>query len=693
MALKKVEFHSHLALGDTLMVTCAIRDLKKAYPDRYAIKVDTTCMHVWDYNPHLSTFDKPDMMIEIGPKRFTQGSQTRGLHYANGFRESIEDNLNLPIPQGPLKPDLHLSDEEKKDKIVEGRYWIIIPGGKSDFGTKIWPHELWQEVVSALPDITFVQLGAAKHCHRILTGPNVINLVGTTEHPDTGLRDLFKLFYHCDGSTGLVSMQMHLAAAFDKACVVVAGAREPATFEAYNHHRYLHYQGSLRCKNDCENCKQYSIDAKRKRFCGETAMVEDYWKDRKLCPDYDPIDPAKLYLKACWKSVIEGCTNQVEAYGATYPKCQLMIEPADVIKAINSYYEGGALRPSKQPIRVNERKVAIVPTAVQDDGTFPVPINKKIFRMVCNAHAYIGGEKSVTWIMRAMEKEGYHVQLVPSKHVCDSFRKNMGDNVQITNDITTPCDILMLYANDMSYAFTQDEYRIMEKVTADKKILMLNYKLGGAGKAEWTKTWDLYGFLCSQMEEEFLQRVPGVETFVLPPAVDIEPFLADNISYNKTLHLVRHSSQGDNKYPENFNEVIEKIREAAPTAKMSFMPAPSFLNGNARVGKFSFDQIPVIDFLKQGSCYWYMLPEKYSDQGPRTIVEAMALGLPCIADNRWGAKDRITDDTGWLCDDQEDYVEIIRTLNHKILAEKGQAAKARARDCFNPNKWIDAITG
>lgn len=114
MDLKKVEFHSHLAVGDTLMMTCAVRDLKAAYPDRYLIKVDTTAQHVWDNNPHLSTFDEPDMIVKLGPKKATQASQTSGLHYANGFRVSMEDNLNIHIPQGHIKPDLHLTDEEKR---------------------------------------------------------------------------------------------------------------------------------------------------------------------------------------------------------------------------------------------------------------------------------------------------------------------------------------------------------------------------------------------------------------------------------------------------------------------------------------------------------------------------------------------------------------------------------------------------
>jgi len=692
MAMTKVEFHSGLAVGDTLMVTCAIRDLKTSYPDKYLIRVKTLAPHIWDNNPNLSEFDDPDMVVELGPKRFVQGSQTRGLHYANAFRESMEHNLNIPIRQGHIKPDLYLSEEEKADKIVDGHYWIIVAGGKPDFGTKIWPPEYWQEVIDACPEITFVQLGESKHNHPVLKGDNVINLIGTTEDPETGLRDLFKLFYHCDGSLGLVSMQMHLAAAFDKACVVVAGAREPASFEQYNHHRYLHLQGSLRCKNDCENCKSYSTGkdqkGKKRHLCSGQDVQTDYWKDAKLCPDYDPIDPAKLYIRACWKSKLEDCTNLVERFGKPYPKCITMIQPDDVVGAINSYYEGGALRVGKE-----QTKVVRVAPPVLDHAPFPVPTDKPIFKMVCNAHAYIGGERSVAWIMNAMEREGYHVQLVPTKGVCEEFRRNIPSSVEITDALTDPCDIIMIYANDMIWNFEREEYKIMEKVQADKKILMLNFKLGGAGKAEWTKHWDLYGFLCSTMRDDFLKRVPDANCFVLPPAVDIEPFLAESINYNRTLHLVRHSSQGDRKYSEDTNDLIGEIKQKSPSTIFSFMPAPSFLNGTQKVHKFSVNQLSVIDFLKRGTCFWYRLPDGYTDQGPRTIVEAMAIGLPVIADNRWGAKDRVTDSTGWLCDSTAEYVDVIGTLNHHILHEKGLAAKEWASKEFDPNNWVEVIKG
>lgn len=692
MDLTKIEFHNENAVGDILMMTCGIRDLKASYPDRYLISVNTTAKHVWDYNPNLSDFEEPDMIVNLGPKKITQMSQTSGLHYANGFRISIEQNLNIPIRQGKIKPDIYLSEEEKADRLIDGQYWILVAGGKADFTTKIWPPEYWQQVINHYQELTFVQVGESKHDHPVFEGDNVINLIGHTEHPDTGIRDLFKLFYHCDGSLGLVSMQMHLAAAFDKACVVVAGAREPVSFERYNHHMYLCNQGAMRCRNDCDNCKHKKKIGKRS-FCDiiDSDIPPEYHRNQKLCPDYDPIDPAKIYIKSCWKSKIEGCQRPVSVAGRTYAKCLTMIRPEDVIKAIDTYYEGGALQPpSKRAVAIPRTVHPYMPVETEH-APFPVPTDKPIFKMVCNAHAYIGGERSVVWILNAMIAAGYHVQMVPTKHVCEEFRSRIPD-VEITNRLTDPCDILMIYANDMVWEFSKPRYSIMDQLQADRKIMMLNYKLGSAGKAPWTTKWDLYGFLCSQMRDEFLKRVPDASCFVLPPAVDLEPFFATKVKYNQTLHFVRHSSQGDRKFPPDINEMIASIRSVKPKSIFSFMPPPSFLNGSGKVHQFKTNEIPVTEFLSRGNCYLYPLPDDYSDQGPRTIVEAMAAGLPVIADNRWGAKDRVTPETGWLCDNREDYIDTIGGLNHKILAEKGTAAKDRARQEFDPHNWIKVIT-
>jgi glycosyltransferase involved in cell wall biosynthesis len=72
-------------------------------------------------------------------------------------------------------------------------------------------------------------------------------------------------------------------------------------------------------------------------------------------------------------------------------------------------------------------------------------------------------------------------------------------------------------------------------------------------------------------------------------------------------------------------------------------------------------------------------------------MEAMAAGLPVVADNRGGAKDRIVQGTGWLCDNIEQHLSIIRDINGKLLDEMGRKAKEHARAAFNPDAWMEAI--
>jgi hypothetical protein len=69
----------------------------------------------------------------------------------------------------------------------------------------------------------------------------------------------------------------------------------------------------------------------------------------------------------------------------------------------------------------------------------------------------------------------------------------------------------------------------------------------------------------------------------------------------------------------------------------------------------------------------------------------MAAGLPVVADNRWGAKDRVNSQTGWLCDYTADYLMAFEEMDPQTLHEKGQAAKERARRYFDPYRWITTI--
>lgn len=93
-------------------------------------------------------------------------------------------------------------------------------------------------------------------------------------------------------------------------CVVFAGGREPAQWEAYPHHQYISTNGALNC---CDNGGCW------KSRCQKVGDGDA--KDEDLCLYPVPVSD-----------------------NLQIAKCLSMISPDDVIRRIELYYEGGALQ-------------------------------------------------------------------------------------------------------------------------------------------------------------------------------------------------------------------------------------------------------------------------------------------------------------------------------------------------------------
>lgn len=673
MEKRRLILRNHQLVGDSLMMTPAVRDLKRAFSN-WEIKVETNHQHIWDNNPHITQFSGSSEVFNIGPRIVTQSSKTSGLHFTMGFRMSLEDQLKIKIPQGPLKPELFLSDYEKKRKVINGKYWVVnIDCGP--YAAKRWFDERWQEVVDILKWITFVQVGLAKDNKYRLKGNNVIDYVGKTQDFETGLRDLFTLVYHSQGCLSLVSSLTHIAAAFDKPCVVPAGAREPVTFEGYQMQRYIHKTGCLPCAKTtaCWACSKAGCFKKwfphqskeiQMRELGEEVYNLYKNKDKKERKKFNLSKWADEHKNKDW-----------------VPHCMDMIKTREVVDAVTSYYGGGVLE-----------KIKLDKT----DASFIRVIDRPIFKVISNGKMLGGAERSVLEIIKMAQERNYDVELVTRQGMlCNAIRERLS-NVRITNKISSPCDVLLLYASDMIWDFHKPEFDVFNNVQAKRKVMALTYHLGQVPKTKWTRNWDLYLFLSSDMEKQFQERWYDVSkdcssiplpTKVLAPPIDLTEFYKIQPDYSK-VHIMRHSSQGDNKYSKDVNDIIAKCN-----AQFSFMPAPGFITKSDKVITYSYNQFPVHEFLSKGSCFWYLLPEKYTDQGPRAIMEAMTCGLPVIAEDRDGAKDRVTKETGWLIKQHEEAIDIINSLTSQILKEKGKTARERAKNEFRKEKWIEEITG
>jgi len=324
---RKIIFKNHQSPGDILMLTAAVRDLKLSHPD-IDIDVRTSVPALWENNPYLINLNDKDPEVEVIDIGYPliHNSNDGQYHFIHGYRKAIEDELDIRIKATDFKGDIHISDVEKSwiSKIeeigVKDDFWIIMAGGKYDFTAKWYNPTYLQEVIDHFRGkITFVQAGEKHHWHPPLNG--VVNLIGKTD-----FRQFIRLIYNSVGVLCPVTFAMHAAAAIEmknsppknRPCVVWAGGREPMQWEAYPHHRFLSLNGALDC---CDNGGCWKSRA-QKVGDGDKKDKED------MC--IHPVNIGKDPVKKDKDLVIAKCLN--------------MIKPEDIIRSIETYYNGGVLK-------------------------------------------------------------------------------------------------------------------------------------------------------------------------------------------------------------------------------------------------------------------------------------------------------------------------------------------------------------
>ena len=300
------------------MLTAAVRDLHKCYPNQYETDIRTPCPQLWENNPYIVSLNERDSRVMLLQCEYPliHRSNERPVHFIDGFIKFLNERLNLRIEATQFKGDIHVSDLEKswisqvREIVAEDMpFWVIVAGGKLDFTIKWWDFKRFQRVVDHFRDrILFVQVGENGHRHPPLEGG--LDLRGKTD-----LRQLVRLIYHSQGVLCPVTLAMHLAAAVEvkdgvplnRPCVVVAGGREPPQWEAYPHHQYVHTIGALSC---CD-----------KGGC---------WKSRTVAlGDGHPHDsPQHL------------CVNVADGL----PRCMDLITADEVMRRIEIYFNGGVCR-------------------------------------------------------------------------------------------------------------------------------------------------------------------------------------------------------------------------------------------------------------------------------------------------------------------------------------------------------------
>ena len=675
-------------LGDTLTATCAVRDFKAAYPN-CKIHLSTNFPEVWYNNPYISEhpLESSDTIL-FGTGFLTNKSNLWDLHMANAFRVSLEKHLGIIFPQGPIKPDIWMTEEEiKTSPMIEGPYWLLTTGGEPQWTAKMYPDDGWQEVIDLLPEIKFVQIATASDPRPILK--NVVDFKGKTN----STRDLFKIFYHAQGTLGLVSMHMHLSAAFDNPCVVVAGAREPAWFTHYYGHQYLSTNGCLPCSG----------------------------------------------THACWKCEVESCKKTREKFGlksydGVVPPCIKMIEPAHIVSAVRNYYAGGILdhKSKRKPTFSNIVKDTKVIAPYREVKKLEVVTKSDVhgeINVLASLSSKGGGEQSVCKLVDVLRNVGWKVNFHPWDKVHDNYKN--ADVSQISFKSGNLADEmkknipLLFYANDQIYEFCENAMTVVENSSGVG--IAINYVNGPLPKCEWLLNGKLRAvfFQNEEKRNEFHadagQFIEHVKLIIQPGAIDLDKFMSSVIrkrGKDEPLVVLKHCVADYRKYvtkqsvasgnrihvwqrkivKEEDAKFYERFLKKFPKIRFEFMEAHSELStafpNEPRMVFHKWDAMPVEKFLAQGHVYLYRTSNLWRDQYPRVVGEALAAGLPVLTEPRDGTKDRVQHgDTGFYCVDYDGFEYALRILERKedYRHEMGLTAREWARYNLDPRKWIKVL--
>ena len=312
------------ALGDTVLLTALVRDIALTYPGRFDMVVDCAFRDVFDHNPYaqaLRTADQIRHAVRRLPIRYRDGIKAAGhgekVHMLSWYHRNFSEQMHLPLQPTLPKGDLRLVGDENRP-LLPGRYWVLVDGGKTDCTTKWWRPERYQQLADALhaAGIVVVQAGVMHKANYHTPLNHVLSMVGRT--PTS--RQFIQLIAHAEGVICPITAAMHIAACFDKPCVVIAGGREEPWWEGYTRqypgafgtscppvvteHRFLHTLGQLSCCN-IKGCWKHRVEA---------------LNDRQL-----------------WDAPDKRCHQPVTTEQGTAARCLDLITVDQVMAAVSSY--------------------------------------------------------------------------------------------------------------------------------------------------------------------------------------------------------------------------------------------------------------------------------------------------------------------------------------------------------------------
>lgn len=259
------------APGDQVVLSALIRDLHHLYGRKHDFYVRTHHPDLWIDNPYVCGVNVDEkgmqhvgLVMQNWVKAARDGKYSG--HYLTAYHAAFRILTQLDVRLTTAKPDLHVP---QSSRLFSQPYWVIAAGCRDQMTTKLWPQEYWQQLVDYMNGcgMLVVQVGQVDSHHTNYKLDGVTSVVGRTS-----LMDLCNLVRHSAGVVCSITSLMHIAAAYEKRCVVIAGAREGRAWEHYTNdlgnfgdavpvttpHEFLTSYGSTLCAGNLNGCwKRY----------------------------------------------------------------------------------------------------------------------------------------------------------------------------------------------------------------------------------------------------------------------------------------------------------------------------------------------------------------------------------------------------------------------------------------------------
>ena len=226
------------AIGDCIVCTPVFRALKETYPDRKIILYarETRQAEVFKHNPYIDSlrilklkyawrypFHVYAYLFNRKLVKYTVLSFQHVPLLSSIYKKNVKDVILeiFNIQQKNTKSELYLTEkEEEKARIILAPYKnvVILHVQSMASVNNMWYVDRWEQLVKALPEYTFVQVGHTSE-------PYIKGAVDV--RGKTTLREAFALLKYADSFAGVNSSFSHASNAFGTPGVVVWGPVDP----------------------------------------------------------------------------------------------------------------------------------------------------------------------------------------------------------------------------------------------------------------------------------------------------------------------------------------------------------------------------------------------------------------------------------------------------------------------------------